>query len=354
MAIGRRTFLKSAFRHGAVLGLAPLLGRAGRAESIPSRWPSVAIQVPSDQAGHKPPVVTSVAIHPGERLLATAGDDHLVYLWDIAQERIVHTLRGHADWVHSLVFSPNHQILASAGSDHRVIFWDVHSAVPLAELDSQDHPVTALRWSHDGAMIAVIGFQNRLRIYDAVSRDLIRELECPSADMRTLDFSPDDRQIAAGGRDGCYRIWNVADWSVARDFNPHQRRIRGLSYSPDGRFLVSSGEDRCIHVQDTRNDDDFHITGCSAKILSLVFYGPRELATGCSDNLIRLWDLQGRTEIGQLRGHTGSVATLDCRGKLFVSGSFDTTVRIWTISDALARDDQKDQGETIRTRRISK
>ena len=44
------------------------------------------------------PVVTAVAINADGTLLATAGDDHLVNLWNIDDGKLAHTLQGHASF----------------------------------------------------------------------------------------------------------------------------------------------------------------------------------------------------------------------------------------------------------------
>jgi mitogen-activated protein kinase organizer 1 len=77
-------------------------------------------------------------------------------------------------------------------------------------------------------------------------------------------------------------------------------------------------------------------------VLSLVFCGPDRLAAGGSDDLIRVWDLTTRSEQLRLVGHTGSVSALvwDAQAELLVSGSFDTTVRLWPLrstTDVISR-----------------
>ena len=71
-------------------------------------------------------------------------------------------------------------------------------------------------------------------------------------------------------------------------------------------------------------------------MLALAFCGPQQLATAGSDNQIHLWDVATKEEIGSLRGHTGSVAALECRDKVLVSAGYDTTVRIWDVGDQVA------------------
>ena len=53
------------------------------------------------------------------------------------------------------------------------------------------------------------------------------------------------------------------------------------------------------------------------------------LGTGGSDNQIYVWDLQTMNQIGTLKGHTGSITSLDYQNGILVSGSYDTQIRFW-------------------------
>jgi len=64
-------------------------------------------------------------------------------------------------------------------------------------------------------------------------------------------------------------------------------------------------------------------------MMAVAFVGPNRLATGGSDDVIRIWDLVARQEVERLSGHTGSVMALAYRGGTLVSAGFDATVRVW-------------------------
>ncbi|CAE8667321.1 unnamed protein product, partial [Polarella glacialis] len=55
------------------------------------------------------------------------------------------------------------------------------------------------------------------------------------------------------------------------------------------------------------------------------------VATGCEDNLARIWSLSDGACLHLLAGHTDWVYTVALRGTAVVSGSFDGTVKMWAL-----------------------
>lgn len=53
---------------------------------------------------------------PDGRLLASAGADQIVQVWDVESATIRQTLRGHTRAIKALAFHPDGQTLASGGS----------------------------------------------------------------------------------------------------------------------------------------------------------------------------------------------------------------------------------------------
>lgn len=331
--IGAASTLAAGFhwaRHGAACG-----GVVATAAAF--NWPSRTIHLSPDHDQDRPPVVTALRIHRAGQWLATAGDDHIVRVFSLANGKQVHRLDKHADWVRAVDFSPSGRQLASAGNDRSIHLWDAVSGKWEAELPRHEQAVTQLRYSHDGNLLAAAGFEKKLRLYAMDSRTLVHELAGPCPDMRAIAFSPSDELLAAGGRCGTIRLYDRASGKKVRDIPAHKQRIRALAFSPSGEFLASTGEDRTIHIIPIGADaKPYTLDIRPVKFMSLVFYGPEHLAVAGSDNLVRLWDVKSGEELGLLIGHTGTVAALDCLGKMLVSAGYDTTVRIWTVTDNIA------------------
>jgi WD40 repeat protein len=72
-----------------------------------------------------PQVGPSVDLSANGRLLALAGLDRMVHIWDIASGKKLAAFKGHEQVVNAVAFAPDSKTLASASADSIALIWDV-------------------------------------------------------------------------------------------------------------------------------------------------------------------------------------------------------------------------------------
>ncbi|GII92382.1 TIR domain-containing protein [Sinosporangium siamense] len=91
--------------------------------------PADALMRPATVLTH-PGRLWTAAWSPGDHMIATAGDDLAVRLWDSATGDLLHTLPGHTRRIWSLAFSPDGTLLASSGDDGTAVLWNLDGPSP--------------------------------------------------------------------------------------------------------------------------------------------------------------------------------------------------------------------------------
>jgi WD40 repeat protein len=137
--------------------------------------------------------------------------------------------------------------------------------------------------------------------------------------------------LAVGGRSGVVRVF-TANRHI--DLSTGGRRVNAVAFSPDGQQLAIGGEAPNITIWNPKTGQRTTVLPeRPGKTFSLTFCGNGLLASGESDNAIRIWDIPTRKNTKALIGHTGTISSLvyEPSKKTLISGSFDTTVRFWEI-----------------------
>ena len=342
--------MKNAAQHFWILTVAASLVATGSADRITKQGGRIVAPARS-KASAQNPVVTALRIHPNGKWMVSAGDDHAVRIWDIKTGKQLNRLEGHRDWVDTAAFSPDGNLLVTAGNDHRMIIWNLSTGQRTSMRPVGARAISALAFNHQGNRVAIVGFDRSIGIYDVVNRRLVQELKAPCQDMRCVTFSNDDRHLVGGGRNGRIGVYDVASGERLGVFKAHQQRIRAIIFDDDDRQIITAGEDRFIRVWDCETLQLIsEISTGKSKTMSMVSLGGDRIAAGGSDNRVAVWNLVSGKRDRSFVGHTGSVVALDHKDGVLVSGSFDTTVRVWSV--AATRDGDPTKEKEIVTRDV--
>ena len=82
--------------------------------------------------------ITGLAWHPAGKLLATAGDNESVEVWNVSDQTKAYELRGRRGAVYSVAWSPDGTRLATSGSAGNIKIWKPKQQVELLNLEAQE------------------------------------------------------------------------------------------------------------------------------------------------------------------------------------------------------------------------
>jgi WD40 repeat protein len=71
--------------------------------------------------------------------VASAGEDQVVKLWDLATRQVLRSLKAHTATVCGLTFSPDGRQLASESRDGTIVLWDVAAGNEVRTLRGDAH-----------------------------------------------------------------------------------------------------------------------------------------------------------------------------------------------------------------------
>ena len=242
--------------------------------------------------------VAGVAFSPDGVLLATAGGDKAVRVWEVASGRTVHVLAAGADRLWGVAFSPDGTLLAAASaslqkSDLKAWVWEVASGRAVHVLEGHTKRLWGVAFSPDGVLLATAGGDETVRVWEVASGRTVLVLRGHTDEVNNVAFSPDGALLASVSDDCTVRVWEVADGRPLHVLRGHTKRLWGVAFSPDGELLVTSGDDGTVRVWDPALGETLKVLAASTETVYDVAFSPTEflLASAGYDKTVRLWRL---------------------------------------------------------------
>lgn len=240
--------------------------------------------------------VSSVNATPEGRYVVSGGDGTL-RLWDLQNGMLVRTIPADATaHVTSIAISPDGRSVASAGLDGTANTWFIPAGTVLRRFDhSPAHgSVLSVAFSPDGRRVVTAGSDGLIKVWDATVGTIISTIEAHTAPVNVVAFAPDGQTFASAGADRTAKIWDVASGKSVSTLRLHVGEVTAVAFSPDGNALVTSGKDGVVALwapKSGRLRERYETPGSKGTLAVAFSKDGKNLASAHADGSARVWQM---------------------------------------------------------------
>jgi guanine nucleotide-binding protein G(I)/G(S)/G(T) subunit beta-1 len=163
--------------------------------------------------------------------------------------------------------------------------------------------IYALQWATEGKNIVSASQDGKLIIWNGFTTNKVSAIPLRSSWVMTCGYAPSGNLVACGGLDNLCTVYKIEGAPAAGQQKAHAELAQHEGYLSCARFI----------------DDN-------------------EVVTSSGDSTCILWDVESKTAKSIFRDHTGDVMSVSIydKGNTFVSGSCDSTAKLWDMREAKA------------------
>merc|ERR1712020_431453 len=186
-----------------------------------------------------------------------------------------------------------------------------------------------------------------LRLWDLSSGKTTRRFEDHTKDVMSVAFSADNRQIVSGSRDKSVKVWNLTNCKLKTNHIGHTGYLNTVTMSPDGSLCASGGKDAKAMLWDLNDGKHLYTLDHADTINALTFSPNRYWLCAATGPTIKIWDLERKNMVEELRPEVPGTARADppqclslawsADGQTLFAGYSDNLIRVWQVSVAGTR-----------------
>lgn len=299
--------------------------------------------------------------HPSQLLLISGGDDSQIKIWDLISKTCVATLQAHFSAVTSLSISDDGWTLLSGGRDGVVVLWNLKDYAKVATIPIYEAVECVAALPNDmipstnGILFATGGEKGVVKCWRSdtakcISKDLpgMPKASAAGSIVELCVTSPGHPFSIAAATQDCRVLlleFEKSNIGLYRQFIGNNDEVTDLRFITGNDRLAVATNSEHVHIFDTNTLGCLDtLSGHKEAVLGLDYlencHGRKLVASGSKDTTVRVWDVTESSQascIGMGTGHVSAVtAVAFCRkpdSNFLISGGADKLLRVWDISN---------------------
>ena len=272
--------------------------------------------------------VKDVAILPSGSVCMSASLDKTLRLWDLNTGQTVKTLKGHDDGVWCVAVTAGGSMAVSGSKDDLLKVWDTASGECLHTLESHSSWISCVAASQYGKWVVSGSNDKLLKVWDIQKQQTITQIARHFSQPECIAAS--SKAFYSGAPDGI-KVWALD----GRCLHSFQSSTSCLASTSDGKYIVSGGMDKQVKIWDVKANCLLQsLQGHNGNITCVLVVGVMAF-TGSADGMIKIWRIPQGDRLESLESHEAGIkcVAVSDDAEMVASGSFDKSVRVWSLSN---------------------
>lgn len=164
--------------------------------------------------GHADAIYTSI-VSPDGKLVATAGYDRVIHIWNLSDGTLIRKLTGHNGAIYDLDFDATGTVIVSASADETIKVWNVASGERLDTYGQCEAEQYAVRFDSTRNRVIAAGADRRVRVWQLTSMTkptvspMLYSVFAHEGAATNIAISDDSKRIATIGEDRQVKLWDA-------------------------------------------------------------------------------------------------------------------------------------------------
>lgn len=209
---------------------------------------------------------------------------------------LCNNVTAHSSSIYTVAISQDGKLLASAGLDKKIKLWNLPNGDLCRTIEDGMVDIYCIALSLDGTFLAAGGTGSVIKLWRVSDGTLLKTLTGHIGDIYCLAISPNGTLLASGCTDKTIKLWSLPDGRLVNSLKGHTETVSSVAFNPDGTMLASGSLDATIKLWSLPDGDlletlDDHL----AYVSSVKFSADGKLlASGSGDLTVKVWSLSGK------------------------------------------------------------
>ncbi|KAF3792195.1 Transcriptional corepressor LEUNIG-like protein [Nymphaea thermarum] len=201
-------------------------------------------------------------------------------------------LRSSTNKVVCCHFSSDGKLLASAGHEKKVVLWNMDTLKTESTPEEHDHLITDIRFKPGSSHLATSSFDRTVRLWNAADPNYCLHVYTGhGSPVMSLDFHPKKTDILCSCEgNGEIRLWSSNQFVCTR-ISKH-RATAQVRFQPRVGQLLAAADENVVSIFDFEADRRIHaLEGHTKEVHSVCWDANGDYLASVSEDSVRVWSL---------------------------------------------------------------